>query len=161
MLRPLAQKLCRCEHIHDQNACSFSDIISHQNRLILFVKHLAVRPDKDVSNTATIRLVTKFHDKSVCYKCPSSVKTPEATAVTISKQCTSCNNGIRLQEFHTATGFVILCVLNERARMKMTTFWNTVPYIRVCSLFLLISRSRLCHYSVGGAWWHLCFYESF
>jgi hypothetical protein len=26
---------------------------------------------------------------------------------------------------------------------------------------LLLSRSRLCHYSVGGAWWHLCSYESF
>jgi hypothetical protein len=26
---------------------------------------------------------------------------------------------------------------------------------------LLLSRSRLCHYSFGGAWWHLCFYESF
>jgi hypothetical protein len=26
---------------------------------------------------------------------------------------------------------------------------------------LLLSRSRLCHYSVGGAWWHLGFYESF
>jgi hypothetical protein len=38
--------------------------------------------------------------------------------------------------------------------MNMTTFWNTVPYIRVCSLFLLLSRSRLCHYIVGGAWWH-------
>jgi hypothetical protein len=24
---------------------------------------------------------------------------------------------------------------------------------------LLLFRSRLCHYSVGGAWWHLCFYE--
>jgi hypothetical protein len=28
-------------------------------------------------------------------------------------------------------------------------------------LLLLLSRSRFCHYSVGGAWWHLCFYESF
>jgi hypothetical protein len=28
-------------------------------------------------------------------------------------------------------------------------------------LILLLSRSRLCHYSVGGAWWHLGFYESF
>jgi hypothetical protein len=28
-------------------------------------------------------------------------------------------------------------------------------------LLLLLSRSRLCHYTVGGAWWHLCFYESF
>jgi hypothetical protein len=26
---------------------------------------------------------------------------------------------------------------------------------------LLLFRSRLCHYSVGGAWSHLCFYESF
>jgi hypothetical protein len=26
---------------------------------------------------------------------------------------------------------------------------------------LLLSRFRLCHYSVGGAWWHLGFYESF
>jgi hypothetical protein len=26
---------------------------------------------------------------------------------------------------------------------------------------LLLSRSRLCHYSVGGAWWHLSVYESF
>jgi hypothetical protein len=26
---------------------------------------------------------------------------------------------------------------------------------------LLLFRSRLCHYSVGGAWWHLDFCESF
>jgi hypothetical protein len=31
----------------------------------------------------------------------------------------------------------------------------------VVFLPLLLSRSRLCHYSVRGAWWHLCFYESF
>jgi hypothetical protein len=29
------------------------------------------------------------------------------------------------------------------------------------NLLVLLSRSRLCHYSVGGAWWHLCFYKSF
>jgi hypothetical protein len=29
-----------------------------------------------------------------------------------------------------------------------------------CGL-LLLSRSRFCHHSVGGAWWHLGFYESF
>jgi len=28
-------------------------------------------------------------------------------------------------------------------------------------IFFFLSRSRLCHYSVGGAWWHLGFYESF
>jgi hypothetical protein len=41
--RPLftsvAQKLC----IHEQNACSFSSITSHRNRLLLLMKHLAVR----------------------------------------------------------------------------------------------------------------------
>jgi hypothetical protein len=26
---------------------------------------------------------------------------------------------------------------------------------------LLLFCSRLCHYCVGGAWWHLGFYESF
>jgi hypothetical protein len=25
----------------------------------------------------------------------------------------------------------------------------------------LLLLPRLCHYSVGGAWWYLCFYESF
>jgi hypothetical protein len=26
---------------------------------------------------------------------------------------------------------------------------------------ILLFRSRLCHYSVGGAWLHLCFYKQF
>jgi hypothetical protein len=30
-------------HIHKQNVCSFFNITSHQNRLLLFVKHLAMR----------------------------------------------------------------------------------------------------------------------
>jgi hypothetical protein len=46
--RPLftLQKLCRCEDgvaIHEQNVCSFSNITWHRNRLLLFVKHLAMR----------------------------------------------------------------------------------------------------------------------
>jgi hypothetical protein len=28
-------------------------------------------------------------------------------------------------------------------------------------ILLLLSRSRLCHYSIGGAWWHICSHESF
>jgi hypothetical protein len=35
------------------------------------------------------------------------------------------------------------------------------PNVSFSEQNLLLSRSRLCHYSVGGAWWHLCFYESF
>jgi hypothetical protein len=27
--------------------------------------------------------------------------------------------------------------------------------------FFFLTLFRLCHYSVGGAWWHLGFYESF
>jgi hypothetical protein len=45
---------------------------------------------------------------------------------------------------------------------------HTVYFVDTCPLvgyvifyFLLLSRSRLCHYSVGGAWWHLGDYESF
>jgi hypothetical protein len=29
------------------------------------------------------------------------------------------------------------------------------------TVLLPLFRSRLCHYSIGGAWWHLGFYESF
>jgi hypothetical protein len=69
--------------------------------------------------------------------------------------------------------FIGLCV---KAIVRYVTFirhrtCNTQP-IRLnyrqqvvnCALterYFLLSRSRLCHYSVGGAWWHLGFYESF
>jgi hypothetical protein len=47
--------------------CSFSNITSHGSRLLLFVKHLAMR-NKEVPTKATIhRLVTAFRDTgSVC-----------------------------------------------------------------------------------------------
>jgi hypothetical protein len=31
----------------------------------------------------------------------------------------------------------------------------------LCNKNLLFFRSRLCHYSIRGAWWYLGFYESF
>jgi hypothetical protein len=36
-----------------------------------------------------------------------------------------------------------------------------IPFYHFIAWKLLLFRSCLCHYSVGGAWWHLCFYESF
>jgi hypothetical protein len=46
LLTPVAQTLYKCEHgvaVHEQNVCSFSNITSHRNRLLLFVKHSAMR----------------------------------------------------------------------------------------------------------------------
>jgi hypothetical protein len=44
LLTPVAQKLCRCEHgvFMSRNVCSLSNITSHRNRSLLFVKHLAM-----------------------------------------------------------------------------------------------------------------------
>jgi hypothetical protein len=38
---PVAQVRTWC--IHEQNVCSFSNITSHRNHLLLFVEHLAMR----------------------------------------------------------------------------------------------------------------------
>jgi hypothetical protein len=47
---------------------------------------------------------------------------------------------------------VRFCTSEETQHVSMTTTsW----------LMLFLFLSRLCHYSVGGAWWHLGFYESF
>jgi hypothetical protein len=44
----------------------------------------------------------------------------------------------------------------------MQRYWLLKWMVHIVTIWLLLlSRSRLCHYSVGGAWWHLCFYESF
>jgi hypothetical protein len=40
-------------------------------------------------------------------------------------------------------------------------FRYSYKYMSSLSFLLLLSRSRLCHYSIGAAWWHLGFYESF
>jgi hypothetical protein len=53
-----------------------------------------------------------------------------------------------------------LFVLNKNIIYCNIIFPNrteSITFIKV----LLLSRSRLFHYSVGGAWWHLYFYESF
>jgi hypothetical protein len=44
LLSSVAQKPeMRAWRIHEQKVCSFSNITSHRNRLLLFVKHLAMR----------------------------------------------------------------------------------------------------------------------
>jgi hypothetical protein len=43
LLTPVAQKLCNAMMVCLRTElCSFSNITSHQNRLLLFVKHLAM-----------------------------------------------------------------------------------------------------------------------
>jgi hypothetical protein len=54
--------------------------------------------------------------------------------------------------------------LVPRSRMSRSYISSPPSAFVACSgtaFTSLLSRSRLCHYSVGGAWWHLCFYESF
>jgi hypothetical protein len=54
--------------------------------------------------------------------------------------------------------------LVPRSRMSRSYTSSPPSAFVACSataFTYLLSRSRLCHYSVGGAWWHLCFYESF
>jgi hypothetical protein len=89
--------------IHEQNVCSFSNIASHLNRLLLFAKHLAnAYPDKEVPEKTTIhRLVTKFRDTGSVFLWQVLIERQNSWNYvrTDFKQCISCNNGIRLQEF--------------------------------------------------------------
>jgi hypothetical protein len=51
-----------------------------------------------------------------------------------------------------------------RHRIWTNGFVVSIRYLHLTLrvlFLLLLSRSHLCHYSVGGAWWHLGFYESF
>jgi hypothetical protein len=53
--------------IHDYNVCSFSNITSYRNRLLLFVKYLSMRIVARKYRIRIHRLVTKFRDTgSVC-----------------------------------------------------------------------------------------------
>jgi hypothetical protein len=83
--------------------CSFSNITSHRNRSLLFVKHFNNSyPHKDVPNKTTIhRLVTGsvYPWRNIRnYGC------------TDFKQCVSYKNEIWPQEFDIAIDFVALCV---------------------------------------------------
>jgi hypothetical protein len=53
-------------------------------------------------------------------------------------------------------------VSNQRSSLTPSQQYKVLGGIkRVLSSRLLLSRYRLCHYSVGGARWHIGFYESF
>jgi hypothetical protein len=53
-------------------------------------------------------LVTTFQDTgSVCHQCTSGDKTAEIYGRTDFKQCVSCNNGMWLEEFNIAVGFMV------------------------------------------------------
>jgi hypothetical protein len=69
--------------------------------------------DKEVPNKTIIhRLVTTFRDTgSVClWQVLIERQNSWNHGRTDFKQCISCNNGIRLQELHRATGSLLLCV---------------------------------------------------
>jgi hypothetical protein len=43
-------------------------------------------------------------------------------------------------------------------RYNRLTLNQATSTFELIPILLLLSRSRLCHYSVGGAWWHLCLF---
>jgi hypothetical protein len=53
------------------------------------------------------------------------------------------------------------CILSIYLTFPTNTYQDTQRIKYNFVNLTLLSRSRLCHYSVGGAWWHLGFYESF
>jgi hypothetical protein len=65
------------------------------------------------------------------------------------------------------TVFVKACSKLQNVRQKHGGYAKSIFSFksdgsnRGSKLYLLLSRSRLCHYSVRGAWWLLGFCESF
>jgi hypothetical protein len=102
--------------------CSFSNIASHQNRLLLFVKHLAM---SILTRKYRIRQYTDWQQNFgiqevfVCDKCSSSDETVEITAVPISSSASAA----RIQYCHWFRRFV-------REQVPMFCFkWNTVYFV--------------------------------
>jgi hypothetical protein len=81
--------------IHKQNMCSFSNTTLHQNIHQAFSN---VYPDKEAPNMTVCGLLIKFRTQEVfvCDKCSVSDKTTKIMVIINFKQCTSCNNDIRL-----------------------------------------------------------------
>jgi hypothetical protein len=48
-----------------------------------------------------------------------------------------------------------------QSHISRVEYWELSTVSANIAVFILLFRSRLCHYSVGGAWWHLGFCESF
>jgi hypothetical protein len=112
LLKTFAQKLCMYEK------CSFTNktcVLSRTSKQFVAVREAFSNayPDKEVPNKTTIHLpVTKFRDTgSVCLWQLIIERQNSWDYVRIDfKQCISCNNGIRPQEFNIAVGFVVLCL---------------------------------------------------
>jgi hypothetical protein len=64
------------------------------------------------------------------------------------------------QHHHNYGGSMHLRNVGILKRHYTALYPTRLSFKRTIALILL-SRSRLCHYSVGGAWWHFGFYESF
>jgi hypothetical protein len=105
-------------------------------------------PDKEVPNKTTIhRLVTKFRDTGgIClWQVLIEQQSSRNYGRADFKQCISCNNGIRLQEFNTAVGLIVLCVkefvrgfliLNTRCLRTKINFCRQQIYSQRVQYFL-------------------------
>jgi hypothetical protein len=130
LLTLVAQKLCWCEH----------DVFLTIMRVHYFVSKLfaAVREvfsntyaDSEVPNKTIRRLVT-FRDTEIVCLWQALVERQNSWNYgrVDFKQCISCNNGIRMQEFNTAIGFIVLCV-----KGFMCSTWICILNGTSCSYF--------------------------
>jgi hypothetical protein len=99
---------------HYTTADDLSDIASRGNRLLLFVKHSAMRilPRICWTRQQCKDCKQNFETQEVfaCDSCSSGDNKAEVNGHTDFKQCVSCNSSIRLQEFIIGFGFVVLCL---------------------------------------------------
>jgi hypothetical protein len=114
LLMPVAQKLCRCDRgVFTTRTCVSFRKLLRVEIVLLREAFSNAYTDKEVPNKTTIHgLVTKFRNTgSVClWQVLIEQQNSWNYGRTDFKQCISCNNGIRLQEFNIAIGFVVLCV---------------------------------------------------
>lgn len=96
----------------DQNACPFSNNTSNRNRLLLSEKNIDGVSWQEMNKTTIDRLVTRFRSTGSTYLWQMLIERRNKLncAHIDLKQCISSYNGIRLQEFNIATGFVVLCL---------------------------------------------------
>jgi hypothetical protein len=71
------------------------------------------------------------------------------------KQCISCNNGIRLQEFNTATGFAALCIRSPRIVVTVAS-WMEHNVFSVSSMFPCNTGTKVRHKKLHSSHIHSC-----
>jgi hypothetical protein len=132
--------------VQEQNVCSFSNIASKSFAAVRKAFNNAY-PDKEVPNKTTVHEpVTKFRDTgSVClWEVLIDPRNSWNYGCTYFKQCISCNNGIRPQEFNIAVGLCVKvfmcrswgCFLNGTSCTTLVLLWGDVA-VQCCLSFLI------------------------